>query len=231
MWIDSRTAAGALGVSNKSVEKACLRATKANKKICKIKSHICNFIYADGIGRGGKVLQIWLDDELVIDAIKRGAIADEVIKAKLLGMLNMRGISCNDTPISDSSLRDIKESRVKNEYNDTKSNFNSDGGCCNAALDRDFKNYSDMDSAPNGNNFKNGTNQCRLRDSNNTKFQGDKYVGYKDRAKTDTYGTGDGFGNLGGANSFMDDAWGVDSCANSSSSAMARNPNLNDFRY
>ncbi|EAJ5705268.1 hypothetical protein CX801_09140, partial [Campylobacter fetus] len=61
MWVDSKTAAGALGVSNKSVEKACLRATKANKKICKIKSHICNFIYADGIGRGGKVLQIWLD--------------------------------------------------------------------------------------------------------------------------------------------------------------------------
>ncbi|WKW20592.1 DDE-type integrase/transposase/recombinase [Campylobacter fetus] len=62
MWVDSKTAAGALGVSNKSVEKACLRATKANKKICKIKSHICNFIYVDGIGRGGKVLQIWLDE-------------------------------------------------------------------------------------------------------------------------------------------------------------------------
>ncbi|MBO7154860.1 MAG: hypothetical protein J6V67_03105, partial [Campylobacter sp.] len=76
MLIDSKTAAGALGVNNKSVEKACLRATKANKNFCKIKSHICNFIYADGIGRGGKVLQIWLDDELIIDAIKRGAIAD-----------------------------------------------------------------------------------------------------------------------------------------------------------
>ncbi|WP_035148426.1 hypothetical protein, partial [Campylobacter fetus] len=61
MWVDSKTAAGVLEVSNKSVEKACLRATKANKKICKIKSHICNFIYVDGIGRGGKTLQIWLD--------------------------------------------------------------------------------------------------------------------------------------------------------------------------
>lgn len=211
MRVDSKTAAGALGVSNKSVEKACLRATKANKKICKIKSHICNFIYADGIGRGGKVLQIWLDDELIIDAIKRGAIVDPALKAKL-------------------NLRDIKENRVKNEYNDTKSNSNSDGDCCNAALDRDFKNYSDMDNAPNVNNFKNGTNQCRLRDSNNTKFQGDKYVGYKDRAKTDAYGTGDGFGDLGGANSFMDDAWGVDSCANSSSSAMARIPDDNGFK-
>lgn len=230
MWIDSKTAAGAFGVSNKSVEKACLRATKANKKICKIKPHICNFIYADGIGRGGKVLQIWLDDELIIDAIKKGVITDPMIKAKLLSMLNMRG---NDTPISDKSLRDIKESRVKNEYNDTNSNFNSDGDCCNAALDRDFKNYSDMDSASNGNNFKNSTH-CRLKDIKNssdcTKFQGDKYVGYKDRAKTDTCGAGDGFDDLGGANSFMDDAWGVDSCANSSSSAMARIPDDNGFK-
>lgn len=32
MRVDSKTAAGVLGVSNKSVEKACLRATKANKK-------------------------------------------------------------------------------------------------------------------------------------------------------------------------------------------------------
>lgn len=234
MWIDSKTAAGALGVSNKSVEKACLRATKANKKICKIKSHICNFIYADGIGRGGKVLQIWLDDELIIDAINRGAIADEVIKAKLLSMLNMRGISCNDTPISDSSLRDIKESRVKNEYNDTKSNFNSDGGCCNAALDRDFKNYSDMDNAPNVNSFKNGTH-CRLKDIKNssdcTKFQGEEYVEYKRGVNNSCNICGGSSDFVDGANSFMDDAWGVDSCAYSSSSIMARNPNLNDFRY
>lgn len=233
MRVDSKTAAGVLGVSNKSVEKACLRATKVNKKICKIKSHICNFIYTDGIGRGGKVLQIWLDDELIIDAINRGVITDPMIKAKLLSMLNMQGISCNDTPISDKSLRDIKESRVKNEYNDTKFNFNSDGGSCNAALDRDFKNYSDMDNKANVNNFKNGTNQCRLKDiknSNDTKFQGDKYVGYKDRAKTDAYGAGDCDGDLGGANSFMDSAWGVDSCAYSSSSIMARIPDGDGFK-
>ncbi|OCR84560.1 hypothetical protein CFT13S00388_09875, partial [Campylobacter fetus subsp. testudinum] len=51
-------------VNNKSVEKACFRATQSGKKICTIKSHICNFVYVDGIGRGGKVLQIWLDDEI-----------------------------------------------------------------------------------------------------------------------------------------------------------------------
>lgn len=231
MWIDSKTAAGVFGVKYDALVKSVKRAEKQGKKFCTINGKILPFKHINGSrgGSSGKVLQIWLDDELVIDAIKRGAIADEVIKAKLLSMLNMRGISCNDTPISDSSLRDIKESRVKNEYNDTKSNFNSDGGSCNAALDRDFKSYSDMDSAPNGNSFKNSTH-CRLRDSNNTKFQGDKYVGYKDRAKTDTCGTGDGFDDLGGANSFMDDAWGVDSCANSSSSIMARIPDDNGFK-
>ena len=221
MWVDSKSAALVLWISNKSVEKACLRATKANKKICKIKSHICNFIYADGIGRGGKVLQIWLDDELVIDAIKRGAIVDPALKAKLISALNMRGISCNDTPISD--LRDIKESRVK--YNDTAANFNSDGGSCNGALDRDFKSYSDMDNTPNGNSFKNGTNQCRLKDiknSSETKFQGEEHVEYKRGVNNSCNSCGGSSDFVDGANSFMDDSWGVDSCANSSSSAMAR---------
>lgn len=220
MWVDSKTAADVLGVKYDALVKSVKRAEKQGKKFCTIKPNILSFIYNDGIGRGGKVLQIWLDDELIIDAIKKGVIADPMIKAKLLSMLNMQGISCNDTPISD--LRDIKENRVKNEYNDTNSNFNSDDGSCNAALDRDFKNDNDMDNEANVNNFKNSTHYSRLRDSNDTKFQGDKYVGYKDRAKTDAYGSGDGFGDLGGANSFMDSAWGVDSCANSSSSAMAR---------
>lgn len=236
MWIDSRTAAAVLGVSNRAIQKACANSKFSDKKICTIKSKILNFRYQDNNrgGSSGKVLQIWLDDELVIDAIKRGAIADGVIKAKLLSMLNMRDISCNDTPISDNSLRDIKESRVKNEYNDTKFNSNSDGGSCNAALDRDFKNYSDMDSAPNGNSFKNSTH-CRLKDIKNssdcTKFQGEEYVEYKRGVNNSCNICGGSFDFVDGANSFMDDAWGVDSCANSSSSAMARNPNLNDFRY
>ncbi|MBR8464688.1 hypothetical protein KDD93_08960 [Campylobacter sp. faydin G-24] len=65
MWVNSKEAAEILGVNNKSVEKAAYRAKKADKKFCSIKSHICNFIYTDGIGRGGKILQIWLDDNIV----------------------------------------------------------------------------------------------------------------------------------------------------------------------
>lgn len=264
MWVDSKSAASVLGVSSRAIQKACTNSKFSDKKICTIKSKILNFRYQDNSrgGLSGKVLQIWLDDELIIDAIKRGVITDGVIKAKLLSVLNMRGISCNDTPTSDKSLRDIKESskgkstteftkfsefdidergefKVKDERNDKGASFCSgkeanlsNGSDHIFALDRDFKNYNDMNNAPNANSFKNSTH-CRLKDiknSNNTKFQGDKYVGYKDRAKTDTYGTGDGFGDLGSANSFMDDAWGVDSCTNSSSSIMARIQDDNGFK-
>mgnify|MGYP000712047592 CR=1 FL=1 len=65
MWVNSKQAAEILGVNNKSVEKAAFRATKSCKKFCTIKCHLCHFTYTDGIGRGGKTLQIWLDEEVV----------------------------------------------------------------------------------------------------------------------------------------------------------------------
>ena len=65
MWINSKQAAEILGVNNKSVEKAAFRATKSCKKFCTIKCHLCHFTYTDGIGRGGKTLQIWIDDDLI----------------------------------------------------------------------------------------------------------------------------------------------------------------------
>ena len=59
MWIKSAEFAVKFGLNKKSLEKSCFRATKANKKICKVKSHILAFYYTQGIGRGGQVLQIW----------------------------------------------------------------------------------------------------------------------------------------------------------------------------
>lgn len=67
MWVNSKQAAEILGVNNKSVEKAAFRATKSYKKFCTIKCHLCHFTYTDGIGRGGKTLQIWIDDDLIND--------------------------------------------------------------------------------------------------------------------------------------------------------------------
>lgn len=67
MWVNSKQAAEILGVNNKSVEKAAFRAAKSCKKFCTIKCHLCHFTYTDGIGRGGKTLQIWIDDDLIND--------------------------------------------------------------------------------------------------------------------------------------------------------------------
>lgn len=247
MWIDSKSAASLLHIKYDALQKAINRAQKKDKKFCFIKCNILHFriVTQARRSRGGKSLQIWLDDELIIEAIKRGVITDPMIKAKLLSMLNMRG---NDTPMSDKSLRDIKESskgkstteltkfsefeidergefKVKDERNDKGANFCS-GKVANLsngsdhifALDRDFKSCS----APNDSSF--STNECRLRKSSETKLQGDRYVGYKERAKTDAYGAGDGDGDgdVGGANGFMDSAWGVDSCAYRGSSIVAR---------
>ncbi|OCS32560.1 transposase [Campylobacter fetus] len=109
MWVDSKTAAGALGVSNKSVEKACLRATKANKKICKIKSHICNFIYVDGIGRGGKVLQIWLDEQSENKLISKGCNIEDISDTRTSRAFAKQGLRCD--PVSAQWQGEYKSSK------------------------------------------------------------------------------------------------------------------------
>lgn len=58
MWVNSRQAAEVLGVKYDALMKAIKRAEQAGKKICSIKPNILSFIYTDGIGRGGKTLQI-----------------------------------------------------------------------------------------------------------------------------------------------------------------------------
>ncbi|EGK8157401.1 hypothetical protein IO433_001761, partial [Campylobacter fetus] len=61
MWVDSKTAADVFGVKYDALVKSVKRAEKQGKKFCTIKPNILSFIYVKGIGRGGKILQIWLD--------------------------------------------------------------------------------------------------------------------------------------------------------------------------
>jgi len=63
MWHNSKEAAELLELNKKSLEKACFRANQSGKKICSIKLKYLGFRYIDGIGAGGKVLQIWIGDE------------------------------------------------------------------------------------------------------------------------------------------------------------------------
>ena len=65
MWVNSKQAAEILGVTDRAIQKSVLKSNSQNKKFCVVKSNILNFNYTDGIGRGGKTLQIWIDDDLI----------------------------------------------------------------------------------------------------------------------------------------------------------------------
>ena len=67
MWVNSKQAAEILGVKYETIKKATQRAEKSGKKFCSIGCNISHFTYTDGIGRGGKTLQIWIDDDLIND--------------------------------------------------------------------------------------------------------------------------------------------------------------------
>lgn len=67
MWVNSKQAAEILGVTDRAIQKSVLKSNSQNKKICVVKSNILNFNYTDGIGRGGKTLQIWIDDNFTKD--------------------------------------------------------------------------------------------------------------------------------------------------------------------
>ena len=114
MWVNSKQAAEILGVNNKSVEKAAFRATKSYKKFCTIKCHLCHFTYTDGIGRGGKTLQIWIDDDLINDKnseISQAGKASRVnwendARARLLNFTN--GESDGNTKLDARDSVDIR---------------------------------------------------------------------------------------------------------------------------
>ena len=93
MWVNSKQAAEILGVNNKSVEKAAFRATKSCKKFCTIKCHLCHFTYTDGIGRGGKTLQIWIDDDLINDKNSEISRADKASAENLVNTASVRPLN------------------------------------------------------------------------------------------------------------------------------------------
>ena len=77
MWVSSKQAAEVLGVKYDALMKAIKRAEQAGKKICSIKPNILSFIYTDGIGRGGKTLQIWIDDAVTNNDLNQKESNDE----------------------------------------------------------------------------------------------------------------------------------------------------------
>lgn len=99
MWVNSKQAAEILGVNNKSVEKAAFRATKSCKKFCTIKCHLCHFTYTDGIGRGGKILQIWIDDDLI------NSKNSEISPAGAFALTDSKNVKAAASGITESARR------------------------------------------------------------------------------------------------------------------------------
>ncbi|WP_297579088.1 hypothetical protein, partial [uncultured Helicobacter sp.] len=58
-WISSKEFADMYELRYEAVKKACVRALGKDKKFCQVKCQFLHFKYIEGIGRGGKILQIW----------------------------------------------------------------------------------------------------------------------------------------------------------------------------
>ncbi|WP_103603563.1 DDE-type integrase/transposase/recombinase [Campylobacter concisus] len=71
MWVNSRVAAEILAIKYDALVKAVKRAEKSGKKFCSIKPNILGFMYIDGIGRGGRTLQIWIDERIYPEIVER----------------------------------------------------------------------------------------------------------------------------------------------------------------
>ncbi|MBQ3675647.1 MAG: hypothetical protein II923_08665, partial [Campylobacter sp.] len=77
MWVNSKTAAAVLSVDLKAIQQGVYRATKQGKNFCSVKLNILRFTYLNGIGRGGKVLQIWIDDEIIAEFESKNGVRVE----------------------------------------------------------------------------------------------------------------------------------------------------------
>lgn len=114
MWVNSKQAAEILGVKYETIKKATQRAEKSGKKFCSIGCNISHFNYTDGIGRGGKTLQIWIDDDLINSKnseISQAGKASRVswendARARLLNFTN--GESDGDTKLDARDSVDIR---------------------------------------------------------------------------------------------------------------------------
>lgn len=66
-----------MGVKYDALITATKRAERVDKKFCSIKHNILSFTYTDDIGRGGKTLQIWIDDAVINDDPNKKESDDE----------------------------------------------------------------------------------------------------------------------------------------------------------
>ena len=65
MWVNSKCAAEILGVNLRKLQRTVVKAQDELQKNLIVDTKNISYKYIDGIGRGGKTLQIWIDDNLI----------------------------------------------------------------------------------------------------------------------------------------------------------------------
>ncbi|EAJ5705299.1 hypothetical protein CX801_09320, partial [Campylobacter fetus] len=164
MWVDSKTAADVFGVKYDALVKSVKRAEKQGKKFCTIKPNILSFIYVKGIGRGGKVLQIWLDEQSENKLINKGYNIEDIKHTRTSRAFAKQGLCCN--PVSAQWQGEYKSSKDwqedttketspqpkshKGSINDEKYNWDeqrrASGDCCSYERDEYSGDWGDSKS-------------------------------------------------------------------------------------
>lgn len=111
-WISSKEFAESSNIGIQGLFKAIKRAFDMDKKICRIKGKILHFKYIEGVGRGGKILQIWNTplSTKQVEAIEKGYPIKYVLEeiGEVVESANTEKHIC-----SENSSKDAVESRDK----------------------------------------------------------------------------------------------------------------------
>lgn len=102
MWMSSKEAAEIFGVNVRKLQRIAAKAQKESQKILTINTKIFSYKFIYGIGRGGKTLQIWLDDEKTAD------------EKEICGVLDSKNNEPKDSP-AESEANSDKNSRKTDE--------------------------------------------------------------------------------------------------------------------
>ena len=104
MWVNSKRAAEILSVNLRKLQRRVVKAQASGKKFCTIKPNILGFTYTDGIGRGGKTLQIWIDDSLINNESSEISRQSESVCDNKHGGANLNGAAAADPFASGDTL-------------------------------------------------------------------------------------------------------------------------------
>ena len=138
-WISSKEFVNRFSLNKKSLEKACFRANLSNKKICLFKHNILCFMYSSGVGRGGKILQIWDTplSEAQAQALEKGYPFEYVLEMESKSTsMTSREVSGVDLKAENAVCGNVKQSAKtalivdchgdKSPRNDEVTNNNTD---------------------------------------------------------------------------------------------------------